>query len=116
MKRFTPIAFLLLFVPGAIAALPWEREQRLRDAAKDASIVSPLDPQQPTQGANVGRNTLSNEQVRAALWGPSNRITLSLLKTDVWDRRYGTAPTLTVGDIRAGAYSPANRGFDDMPP
>ena len=58
MKRFTPIAFLLLFVPGAIAALPWEREQRLRDAAKDASIVSPLDPQQPTQGANVGRNTL----------------------------------------------------------
>src|SRR5581483_4421644 len=34
----------------------------------------------------------------------------------VWDRRYGVAPTLTIDDVRAGAFSPANRGFDDMPP
>src|SRR3954464_11852854 len=106
MNPFPSIAALFCFATALTAAapLPWEREQPLREAARDVTIVSPLDPQQPAQGANVGRNTLSNEQVRAALWGPSERVTLSLLKTDVWDRRYGIAPTLTVADIRAGAY------------
>src|SRR4051812_37460472 len=51
------------------APLPWEREIPLREAARTASIAYPLDPQQPTTGANVGRNTLSNLQVRSALWG-----------------------------------------------
>jgi hypothetical protein len=43
-------------------------------------------------------------------------VTLSILKTDVWDRRYGVAPTLTLDEIRAGVFSAANKGFDDMPP
>jgi len=98
------------------AALPWEREQPLKEAARTVTIAGMLDALQPAQGANLGRNTLSNEQVRAALWGPSNRVTLSLLKTDVWDRRYGIEPTVTLEEIRAGVYSPANKGFDDMPP
>jgi hypothetical protein len=96
--------------------LPWQREIPLREAAKAAKITATLDPQQPTQTANVSRLTLSNLQLRSSLWGPSNRPTLSLLKTDVWDRRYGIAPIVTLAEIRAGAYSPANRGFDDMPP
>lgn len=95
---------------------PWQREIALADAARSVKITAPLDPEQPTQTTSVGRFTLSNTQVRSSLWGPSARPTISILKTDVWDRRYGIAPTLTLAEIRAGAYSPANRGFDDMPP
>src|SRR5262249_57017448 len=91
-------------------------EHPVREPAGTATIDFRLDPQQPASGANGGRNNLNNTQVRAALWGPGQRVTLSLLKTDVWDRRYGTAPTLTIDTIRAGAASPANAGLDDMPP
>ena len=95
--------------------LPWEREISLKEAARSAVLTSTLDPQQPTQGANVGRFTLGNTQIRSSLWGPSDRVTLSVMKTDVWDRRYGIAPTLTLKEIREGVFSPANKDFDDMP-
>src|SRR4051812_39713684 len=118
MKPLSCCALILIPLAAvAVAAeLPWQREMPLREAARDAAITSALDPQQPAQGANVSRLTLSNAQVRSSLWGPSDRVTLSVLKTDVWDRRYGIAPTLTLAEIREGVFSPANKGFDDMPP
>ena len=54
--------------------------------------------------------------MKASLWGPPERITLSLLKNGVWDRRVIWVKPLTLDEIREGAFSPANKGFDETIP
>jgi len=45
--------------------------------------------------------------MKISLWGPPGRLTLSLGKTDVWDRRrYEWEKPLTLAEIREGAFSP----------
>lgn len=97
-------------------SLPWEREISLKQAAKNVFLAATLDAKQPPQGTAEGRLTISNFQMHASLWGPSDRVTLSLLKNDVFDRRVGSGPKVTLADIRAGAFAPANQGIDDMRP
>ena len=57
--------------------------------------------------------TINNLKMRTTIWGPPERVTISLTKNDVWDRRVNTrgltAPTLQ--EIIDGAYSPANKGY-----
>lgn len=47
-------------------------------------------------------------------WGPPDRVTISLIKNNVWDRRINIraleAPTLQ--EIIDGAFSPANQGYE----
>ena len=62
--------------------------------------------------------TINNLKMRTTLWGPPDRVTISLTKNNVWDRRINTrgltAPTLQ--EIIDGAYSPANKGYEGKHP
>ncbi len=53
--------------------------------------------------------------LKGSLWGSPDRMTLSMLKTDVFDRRYFRTKPVTLDEVMKGAYSEANRAFDDMP-
>ncbi len=97
--------------------LPWQREMPLREAAKTVLIESTLNPTNPLPdsggfGAGGGM-TINNLKMRTTLWGPPDRITISLNKNNVWDRRVNTrcfqSPTLQ--EITDGVFSPANKGF-----
>jgi len=98
--------------------LPWQREVPLREAAQSVVLESTLDPANPlpdSGGFGVGRAmTVNNLKMRTTIWGPPQRITISLNKNNVWDRRVNTrcfeAPTLQ--EITEGAFSPANAGFE----
>jgi len=102
--------------------LPWEREIPLREAAQSVTIENPLSPDDPLpnwnsypQGTTM---TITNLKMRTTLWGPPDRITISLTKNNVWDRRVNPrsleAPTLQ--QIIDGAYSPNNKGFEGKHP
>lgn len=125
MKRLTDLALaaitILGFVQSALAEelpmLPWKREIPLREAARTVAFgntVDPKDPQPNWDSYPRGKAmVICNLKMRTTLWGPPQRITISLTRNNVWDRRVNTrgltAPTLQ--DIIDGAYSPANKGF-----
>ena len=98
--------------------LPWQREVPLRAAAESVVLESELNPTNPlpdSGGPGAGRAmTVNNLKMRTTIWGPPHRITISLNKNNVWDRRLNTrsfqAPTLR--EITEGAFSPANKGFE----
>jgi hypothetical protein len=54
-------------------------------------------------------------RMQGTFWGKPQRMVISLLKTDVFDRRFVARKPLTVDEIVAGAFSEANANFDDMP-
>jgi len=60
--------------------------------------------------------TINNLKMRTTLWGTPDRITISMMKSNVWDRRINprglTAPTLQ--EIIDGALAPANQDFVSM--
>ncbi|MBN2815004.1 MAG: hypothetical protein JXQ80_13055 [Bacteroidales bacterium] len=98
--------------------LPWEREITLREAAKSVRLKSTLDTLNPLPDRRCyprdGKAmTINNLKMRTTLWGPTDRITLSLTKNDVWDRRVNPRglKTVTLQEIVEGASSPANAGF-----
>ena len=116
-KNFFPF-LLILFACSSPQndKAPWDRIIPLKELAKTQYINGVLQPVTPqTEGGN-GAFLLNNYSFRAALWGSPDRITISILKNDVYDRRYGKHPVVTLEQVREGVYSPANRGFDDMPP
>jgi len=98
--------------------LPWEREISLFEAAKSVFLSSTLDTANPLPNRRCyprdGKAmTINNLKMRTTLWGPPDRLTISLTKNDVWDRRVNprgfVAPTLQ--EIIDGANSSANEGF-----
>jgi len=97
--------------------LPWQREIPLRKAAQSVFIENTLNPSDPLPDWNCyprGKAmTINNLKMRTTLWGPPERVTISLTKNNVWDRRINVrsleSPTLQ--EIVDGAYSPANKGF-----
>lgn len=125
MKHSIALAFLVAIVAGAgLPAsaqqgqkLPWEREIPLREAARSVFLTNTLNPTDPLPDRNsfpVGKAmAINNLKMRTTLWGPPHRVTISLTKNNVWDRRVNPrgleAPTLQ--QIFAGAYSPANKGY-----
>ena len=98
--------------------LPWQREVPLREAAQSVVLEGTLDPANPlpdSGGFGTGRAmTVNNLKMRTTIWGPPQRVTISLNKNNVWDRRVNArcfeAPTLQ--EITDGAFSPANKGFE----
>jgi hypothetical protein len=106
-------AAILAFAPALAAAAtpPWQAEPALKDEAAAATIETALDPDcpQPSDDSPSGPAlAITSPEIKASLWGPPGRITLSLLKTDVFDRRYADAPPAGLEQIRAGAYAPGN--------
>ena len=95
--------------------LPWQREILLRVAAKSVELKSrlnPTDPQPNTGAWPKGKAmTISSLKMRTTIWGPPNRITISLTKNNVWDRRVRWIHEPTLQDIVDGAFSPANKDY-----
>lgn len=97
--------------------LPWQREIPLREAAKQVFLESTLDPHNPLpdsggfgHGASMAINNL---KMRTTIWGTPDRVTTSLNKNNVWDRRLNIrslqAPVLQ--EVIDGAFSPANKDY-----
>jgi hypothetical protein len=107
--------------------LPWQREMPLRDAAKSVTLENTLNGTNPYPGFDdypgVGEAghgaaamAINNLKMRTAIWGPPERITISLTKNNVWDRRlhYFEAPTLK--EISEGAFAPINADYVGIDP
>ena len=87
------------------------QEMTLKELSKiKTSLPRELNPLAPGRVTNMSTPT-----TKAAIWGKGHEITMSLLKTDVIDRRYIDREHVTMEDVIRGAYSEANKDFDDMP-
>ncbi len=81
----------------------WDREPSLWELAKQQTVSQPIPPQDPQPvGTSFGGTAvgMSTKELKISLWGPPERLTLSLGKTDVWDRRCYQEPVLTIDQIR----------------
>lgn len=79
----------------------WEREPSLWEAAQSETFSEPVpacNPQSRYAGAKYVN--LDTPRLMARLWGPPERLTISLGKTDVWDRRRYFEPSLTLAQIK----------------
>lgn len=131
MKRRTFIKSSLaagaaMAVPGAMAklasaqsdTLPWQREISLREAAQSVSLEETLNATGPEAGGfggggggGMGSTLVTNLKMRTAIWGPADRITISLNKNNVWDRRLHDYPAPTMQDITEGAFAAVNEDY-----
>ena len=84
-------------------------EKSLVEQAQDQYIHFTLNAERP---ASTSASSLTT---RAGIWGPADNITVSMLKTDVIDRRYVDKDHYTMAEIMEGAYSEANKELNDMP-
>jgi hypothetical protein len=99
------------------SALPWEREISLRGAAKSVEFENTLNPTNPLPDSGeyfTGPSmSVNNLKMRTTIWGTPDRVTVSLNKNNVWDRRLNIrsleAPTLE--EITAGAFALANQDY-----
>ena len=101
---------------GTGRVLPWQREMPLREAAKSVVLESTLDPinPQPDFGGgpfNGPSMTINNLKMRSTIWGPADRITISVTRNNVWDRRLHEFPAPTIEEITEGAYAPINKDY-----
>ena len=100
--------------------LPWQREIPLREAARSVYLTNTLNPTDPLPDWSCYPKgtamTINNLKMRTTLWGTPDRVTISLMKNNVWDRRINprglTAPTLQ--EIVDGPLAPANKDFVSM--
>jgi hypothetical protein len=100
--------------------LPWEREISLREAARAVVLKNTLNPTNPLPDWSCYPKgqamTINNLKMRTTLWGTPDRVTISLMKNNVWDRRINTrgltAPTLQ--EIIEGALDPANKDYEGV--
>ncbi len=90
----------------------------LKELAKEATFTRSICKEHPggMGGAIMGAYPrLTSRTTKAALWGGPENLTLSLLKTDVIDRRYVDKDHFTMQDLIEAAYSDKNRDLNDMP-
>lgn len=85
------------------------KEKTWKEIAKTKTSRTKLNPNRP---ATTSASSLTT---RAGLWGGPDNITISMLKTDIIDRRYIDKDHYTMADIIEGAYSKANKNLNDMP-
>ncbi len=96
----------------------FQKEQTLREMARDRTFARAVCPHNPggMGGSIMGAYPrMTTPTTKAALWGGPENLTLSLLKTDVIDRRYVDKDHFTLRDLEEAAFSEKNKDFDDMP-
>lgn len=120
----TLLCFLLFFTAFLLNVnaqiLPWKTERPLKDFAKESFIqksLHPTNPQPDVEAYPRGPSLqLLNPSIRSTIWGPADKVTISLIKNDVWDRRITpkkfTAPTLQ--EITEGAFAEVNKDYSDL--
>ncbi len=98
-------------IAGEHAAIP--------DLAKGAEVRRKLMPHTPGGmfDGPLGRSPrIFTPSMKGSLWGKAENVTLSLLKNDVYDRRYHVLDQpFTLEQVVKGAFSEKNSRFDDMP-
>ena len=65
----------------------WDRERPLWELAQESREQSMLSLDCPNANGLIHSLMMSNPCVKGALFGPPDRVTLTLKKTDVWERR-----------------------------
>ncbi|MGA2248158.1 MAG: hypothetical protein ABSH48_24500 [Verrucomicrobiota bacterium] len=98
----------LTFSTAKAQTLPWEREMPLKEAAQSAALENQLNPADPNSRSNI---SLNNLKMHTVLWGPPDRITISLTKNNVWDRRLHEFQAPRLAEMTEGAFSPANQDY-----
>ena len=100
------------------STLPWNREISLKDAAKSVIIGGTLNPVNPFPGRGFGGDSehepamsINNLKMRTTLWGPPDRITISMNKNNVWDRRRKEFKAPTLEEIAEGADAKVNENY-----
>jgi len=94
----------------------WDREPSLWEMAQSATVTRPVPASNPQPAGlfpamQAPAIDVGTRKLKAGLWGPPERLTLSLGKSDVWDRRRAAwEKPLTLAEIREGAFSPRNAG------
>ena len=95
--------------------LPWQREVPLREAAQSATLEGTLNQTGPEAGGFGGgggaATTINNLKMQTAIWGPPERITISINKNNVWDRRLHDFRAPTLEEITEGAFAPVNENY-----
>jgi hypothetical protein len=96
--------------------LPWEKEMPLREAAQSVALESALNPNNPQpdifgEPFTGPAMSINNLKMRTTIWGPPERITISVMKNNVWDRRLHEFRVPTVQEITEGAYAPINKDY-----
>ena len=94
--------------PDVAADLPlWSQQLPLWDVARDQEGTHSLPPADPQPVGTWGGGTalpMHNAQLKVSLWGPPERLTFSLGKTDIWDRRYFPEEPLTLQQMEAACF------------
>lgn len=96
----------------------FEKEPTLREMAQEKTFTRAICPYNPggMGGSIMGAYPrMMTPATKAALWGGPENLTLSLLKTDVIDRRYVDKDHFTLQDLEEASFSEKNKDFDDMP-
>lgn len=101
---------------AAPKTLPWQREIPLREAAKSTFLDGVLNGAGPQAGGFGGAGggaagAVNNLKMRTAIWGPPERITISITKNNVWDRRLHDYQAPTLKEITEGAFAPVNADY-----
>jgi hypothetical protein len=93
-------------------------ERTLKELARDAVFARAIPADNPggSGGSPMGVfPRVTSPTTKAAVWGAPDRLTLSLLKTDVIDRRYVDDDHYDLKELMEAAYSRANEDLSDMP-
>ncbi|MBX7259788.1 MAG: hypothetical protein K1Y02_25765, partial [Candidatus Hydrogenedentes bacterium] len=98
------VGFSVVVCIGTALAEPpnpriWNTEPGLWDAAQEATIDQLVPAGDPQPVGTWGGGTapyLGTQDLKMSLWGPPSQLTLSVRKTDVWDRRRYFEPPLKV--------------------
>ncbi|MDR2656242.1 MAG: hypothetical protein LBB86_00270 [Oscillospiraceae bacterium] len=94
------------------------QEKPLKELAREATFSRAIPADNPggSGGSIMGVfPRITSPTTKAALWGTPDLLTLSLLKTDVIDRRYVDDDHYDLKELMEGAYSEANKDLNDMP-
>ena len=91
----------------------WDLEPSLWEAAETVTISRALPMGDPQPEGSWGGGTapnLSTRKLKITLWGPPAQLTLSVGKTDVWDRRRIFEPPLPLAQIKERVAKGASQG------
>jgi hypothetical protein len=94
------------------------KQPLLKELVKNKTFSRPVNPGYPgtTFDRPMGKSPrMYTPALKGVVWGETQNITLSMLKTDIFDRRYFRTHPVTLKEVMEGAYSEANKNYDDMP-
>ncbi len=96
----------------------FETQTPLKELAQNATFTRTVPPATAGgifDGPMGGSPRIFTPKMKGCVWGKPENLTLSLLKTDVFDRRYIRNEPFTMEKVLRGAYADVNKEFDDMP-